>query len=197
MYKSSFTMIELIIVIITTGILAITIIPRLERAPLVEATEQVLRHIRYTQQLALVNDIYNTTEAKWYKAMWRISFRSNNCYVVSSNTDLDMNYDRDESTTDPLTKTLLYSNTDCILEPGDDSKMLLFEKYGIDRIEFSRTCGNNRFIAFDYMGRPHKTLTSANDFIISECLITLHAGLRKAVISILPETGYVKVLSFE
>lgn len=190
-------MLELVIVVVVAGILATTIIPRMERDNLLTATNQVVRHIQYTQHLAMVDDVYNTIDAKWYKAMWRISFRSKNCYVVSSNTDLDMNYDRDESATDPMTKTLLYSNTNCLLESGDDSKMLLFEKYGIDKIEFNSACGHNRFIAFDYLGRPHKTLTSANDFITSECLITLYAGLRKAVISILPETGFTKVISID
>lgn len=197
MYKSSYTLLEMIVVMVTAGILAVTIIPRLERDHLQEAVEQVTRHIRYAQHLGMVDDMYNTTEAMWYKAMWRISFRSKNCYVVSSNTDYDMNYDRDESATDPLTKTLLYSNTDCHLETGDDSDMFLFDKYGIENIEFSSACGNNRFIAFDYFGRPHKSLKSVNDFVTSECTITLYTSLRKAVISILPETGYVKVISID
>ena len=190
-------MIELIIVIVTVAILAVTIIPRLERDHLQEAVQQVARHMRYTQHLAMVDDMYDVTQTKWYKAMWRISFRSNNCYVVSSNTDLDMNYDRDESVVDPLTKTLLYSNVECVQESSDDSNMFLADKYTIDSIEFNSACGNNRFIAFDYLGRPHKSLSSVDDFMTAECKVTLHSGLRKGVISVLPETGYVKVVSLD
>ena len=197
MYKSSFTMLELIIVIVVAGILAVTVIPRLERNRLHAAVQQVARHLRYTQHLAMVDDMYDATEPQWYKAMWRISFRNNNCYVVSSNTDFRFNYDRNESATDPLTKTLLYSGTDCVQESSDNSDMFLSDKYGIDSIEFENTCGNNRFIAFDYLGRPHKTLGSVNDLVRSECKITLHSGERKGVISIMPETGYVKVVSID
>ena len=195
MKHSAFTMVEMIIVIVVAGILAAVMIPRLERDNLRTATNQVVRHIRYTQHLAMVDDVYDDSNATWHKAMWRISFRSNNCYVVSSNTDHNTNYDRNESATDPMTKTLLYSDNDCIQESSDNSDMFLSSKYGIDSIEFNSTCGNNRFIAFDYLGRPHKTLSSAGDLVTAECKITMHSGSRKGVISILPETGYVKALS--
>ncbi|MBU1642800.1 type II secretion system GspH family protein [bacterium] len=197
MYKSSFTILELIIVIVVAGILAATVIPRLERNRLNAAVQQVARHLRYTQHLAMVDDMYDATEPRWYKAMWRISFRNNNCYVVSSNTDFNMNYDEWESATDPLTKTLLYSNNFCTQNSSDNSDMFLSDKYGIDNIVLDSTCGNNRFIAFDYLGRPHKNLGSVNDLVTSECKITLHSGERKGVITVMPETGYVKVVSVE
>lgn len=193
MRLTSFTTLELVIVIVVAGILSAVMLPRLERDSLREATSQVVRHILYTQHLAMVDDVYDDSNATWYKAMWRISFRSNNCYVVSSNTDHNKNYDRNESATDPLTKTLLYSNTDCIQDSTDNSNMFLQDQYDIDSITFS-DCGDNRFIAFDYLGRPHKTLISASDLVTSLCTITLHSGTRKAVISITPETGYVKIL---
>ena len=195
MKRDAFTLMELIIVISVAGIIVVSAIPRLEKDNLGAAVEQVARHIRYTQHLAMVDDIYDSTEPLWYKAMWRISFRSKNCYVVSSNTDFDMNYDRDESAVDPLTQTLLYSNNDCIQDSSDNSDMFLYEQYRIDNIAFSTACGGNRFIAFDILGRPHKTLTESNDLLVSECRITLHSGSRSGVISILPETGYVRIVS--
>lgn len=194
MKSNAFTILELIIVIVVAGILSAVVLPRLERDRLHEATRQVVRHIQYTQHLAMVDDVYNDANGTWYKAMWRISFRSNNCYVVSSNTDHNANYDRNESAIDPLTGTLLYSNTDCVQESSDDSNMFLEQKYGIDNITFNSACGNNRFIAFDYLGRPHKTLSNANDLVTSLCTITLHSGAREAVITITEQTGYVKVL---
>lgn len=194
MKSAAFSMFELVIVIVVVGILSAVIVPRLERDSLREATSQVVRHIQYTQHLAMVDDVYDDSNATWYKAMWRISFRGHNCYVVSSNTDHNSNYDRSESAIDPLTKTLLYSNTDCAQDSTDNSNMFLEDQYGIDSITFNSACGNNRFIAFDYLGRPHKTLSSSNDLVSSVCKITLHSGTREAVISITQETGYVKVL---
>ena len=197
MTHKSYTMIELIVVILVAGIVSITVLPRLERDSLREGVEQIVRHIRYTQHLAMADDMFDANKPLWYKAMWRISFRSNNCYVVSSNTDFDMNYDRDESALDPLTKTLLYSNNSCTQESSDDSNMFLYAKYQIDSIEFNGACGNNRFIAFDHIGRPHKTLSNVNDLMTSECRIIFYANARRAVVSILPETGYVKIVSID
>ena len=197
MYSKSFSLIELVVVIIVVGILTISTIPRLERDNLREGIEQIARHIRYTQHMAMVNDVYDARKALWYKAMWRISFRSKNCYVVSSNTDFDMNYDRSESALDPLGKNLLYSNTKCIQEASDNSNMFLSDQYQIDSIEFNSACGDNRFIAFDYLGRPHKTLTKVNDLLSSKCTMTFSSGSRTGVIEILPQTGYVKVISLD
>ena len=197
MYSKSFTLIELIIVIIVVGVLTISILPRLERDGLREGMEQVVRHIRYTQHMAMVNDVYDAGKPLWYKAMWRISFRSKNCYLVSSNTDFDMNYDRSESALDPLDKKLLYSNNKCIQEESDNSTMFLSDKYQIDSIEFNSACGDNRFIAFDYLGRPHKTLTKVNDLFSSKCTITFSSGARAGVIEIHPQTGYVKIKSLD
>ena len=192
MKQNAFTLIEIIIVIFVIGVLSITIMPRLERDPLREAVNQITRHINYTQHMAMVDDVYNASQRLWFKAMWRISFRSKNCYVVSSNIDLDTNYDREESVMDPLTKTLLYSNVKCEQEETDSSTMFLSDKYNIDKIIFTSACGDNRFIAFDNFGRPHKTLINSHDFLKEKCEITLLSGSRKGVITILPETGYVQ-----
>ena len=79
--KKSFSLIELIIVIIIVGILASTIKFSLTHNSLNQAIDQVIYHIRYTQQLAMRDDKYQTTEidssAKeenrskfWFKQWW-------------------------------------------------------------------------------------------------------------------------------
>ena len=197
MKSSAFTILELVIVLIIVGAIAVTIFPKLERDPLREALNQIKRHIMFTQHMALVNDVYDASRPMWFKAMWRISFRRNNCYVVSSNIDLDTNYDREESVMDPMTKTLLYSNNKCEIESTDNSTMFLSEKFGIDEIKFSKSCGSNRFIAFDNLGRPHKTLININDYLKSDCIITFMSKNRGAEIAITPETGYIKSKIFD
>ena len=54
--KKAFTMLELVFVIVVSGILAATFIPRFDRDNLQEAADQVISHIRYTQHLAMVDD---------------------------------------------------------------------------------------------------------------------------------------------
>lgn len=188
-------MIELIIIIVVVGILVAMVLPRLERDNLREAAEQVARHIRYTQHLAMIEDVYDNSSANWHRAMWRISFRSNNCYVVSSNRDLNTNYDRSESAVDPLTDKYLYSDVSCSQQSTDNGDVFLADKYAIDNIALSSSCGGNRFIAFDNMGRPHATLGNPVDLITSKCRITLSASTRSAVIEIHPQTGYTSITS--
>ncbi|MDQ7060006.1 MAG: type II secretion system protein [Sulfurimonas sp.] len=67
--KKAFTMIELIFVLVVVGILAAVILPRTKTNPLQEAAIQLLSHIRYTQHLALVDDVYDANDANWYKKM--------------------------------------------------------------------------------------------------------------------------------
>lgn len=192
MNRNSFTIIEFVIVIVVVSILVMIILPEVQRDPLREAMNQVKRHIMFTQHMAMVDDVYDASKSMWFKAMWRISFRSKNCYVVSSNIDLDTNYDREESVIDPMTKTLLYSNNRCKIESTDNNTMFLADEYNIDKIVFSKSCGENRFLAFDIFGRPHKTLKRINDYVTEDCIITIFSESRKAEITITPETGYVK-----
>ena len=56
--KRAFTLIELIIIIIIVGIIAVTASNSFKKDTLVPATNQVLDHVRYTQQLALNQDMF-------------------------------------------------------------------------------------------------------------------------------------------
>ena len=101
--KHAFTLIELIIIVILIGILAVSVSPVFRRDTLIPATNQVLDHIRYTQQLALNQDMFvpsadfssyprsfpNDYQRKkdaqqWFKKWWRIQFHDNNSYSVYS-----------------------------------------------------------------------------------------------------------------
>ncbi len=56
--KRSFTLVELIFVIVVIGILAAVIIPRLGTSNLQKASEIFINTIRYTQHLAMIDDKY-------------------------------------------------------------------------------------------------------------------------------------------
>ena len=55
--KAAFSMLELILVIVILGFIAALGLPRLENDPLREAADQLVRHIRYTQQLAMNDNV--------------------------------------------------------------------------------------------------------------------------------------------
>ena len=72
--KKAFTMIELIFIIVVVGILAAVAIPRIDRDNLIELVDQVTTHIRYTQQLAMMDNVYDGSDEHWYRGYWRIQF---------------------------------------------------------------------------------------------------------------------------
>ena len=204
MKRFAFSMLELVFVIVVIGILAATAIPSLSRHPLQESAEQIATHIRYTQHLAMMNDVYDPTATKWYYARPQISFRActggGNYYYVGS----DANYDslstiaESESAKDPLSgKNLYWLNTQCTPTsyPNREQKLLLQETYGISSVISS--CGST--ISFDNFGRPYSSFSTTNPYggqLTSACTIVLtHSNPIEgtATLSIEPITGYVSI----
>jgi len=206
MNSPAFTLFELLIVIIIASILAVVMIPHLERNNLREATKQVVRHIQYTQHLAMNSDMYNAYEINWSQKYWKIAFRtSKNCYSIYSDTDKDFLNDATESAIDPLTKVRLYAGNNCNVSSLNNHALLLEKSYGIDTITLTiplgatahvNDCNTNTkmYLAFDNLGRPHTSVSSPTGGIIkNDCLITLKSGIHTAIIKVTAETGYVKI----
>lgn len=198
--KRAFSLMELVFVIVVVGILAAAVIPRVERDTLYEAAEQLVSHIRHTQNLALNDNLYRDDNATWFKAMWRMSFR--NCtgggkyYIVFSDKDQGGNADYDERARDPLTHRQLYVNNDCDQESYTYNGVILSEKYGIEEIVLGGGCfGSNQYVAFDHLGRPHYDLVAPHHVVTSECTIRLIGAGGEALIKIQPETGYTRIAS--
>ncbi|WP_295141005.1 type II secretion system protein [uncultured Campylobacter sp.] len=70
--KRAFTMVELIIVILVVGILALIALPKVKEDRLYEAVDQIVALIRYTQQLAIQDNLYNPNDPNWFKKRWGI-----------------------------------------------------------------------------------------------------------------------------
>ena len=210
MKSTAFTMIELIIVMVVAGILAAVMIPRMERDNLRMAANQVVRHIQYTQHLAMANDLYDAEDVNWSRKYWKISFRTaQNCYTVYSDTDKDYANDADESAIDPLTKARLFADNNCNDNSMNNDALLLEDSYGVDSITLgipagfashAADCNTNtkKYLAFDNLGRPHTSVSNPVSGIVrNPCLITLTSGSRTAVIRVTAETGYVKLESVD
>ena len=203
MKRFAFSLLELVFVIVIIGILAALAIPNLNRHPLQESAEQVASHIRYTQHLAMMNDVYDPTATKWYYARPQISFRScnngGNYYYIGSDADLNTGHIAEsESAKDPLTgKNLYWLNTQCdpTAYSNREPKLLLQETYGISSVTSS--CGST--ISFDNFGRPYSSFSTTNPYggqLTSACTIVLtHSNPSEgtATLSIEPITGYVSI----
>lgn len=216
--KKAFTMLELVFVIVVIGILAAVVIPRTGSNRLQEAAVQVVSHIRYTQHLAMVDDMFSTTDSEWYKDRWQIMFANTTgsgdawSYMIFSDSlgTSTGTPDVNEHATNPLDSSKFltggYSTGNIAF---DDSRatgeLNLGREYGISNITSSSSCrlgtGNLR-IAFDYLGRPLRgafhnytsTYPAADRLITSTCTITLINSEGNVSIAIEPETGYAHIL---
>jgi len=201
MKRFAFTMLELVFVIIVIGILAVLAMPNFNRHPLQEAAEQVAAHIRYTQHLAMVDDIFDPNDPAWFRGNWQIDFTStsnNVFYTVFSDKDHLGSSDNNEIAKDPLMGDKLYVDT----LNGTSKRTDLKGKFGITAITFSPACNTGNELAFDVMGRPYYYITAtaptvANIYqylLTQDCNITLtHPTEGSAIITVRPETGFVSV----
>jgi len=185
-FNNAFSMLEMIMVIVVIGILSISLIPRFESdtIKLYNAAKQVVSDIRYTQHLALQDDLIGTSD-NWFKSRWGIRFYKNltfsdaycsgkDYYNIWSYTIFSDykgshtgNPDKDEIAKSPYDSNRLlsggFNNVLCV-ENKDNTdvksspEMNLGIKYNIRDITFSQGCRSNiTYIHFDYMGRPYNS----------------------------------------
>ena len=196
--KKSFTMLELIIVIIVAGILASVMLPRLERNTLSEATNQVIRSLQYTQHLAMVNDIYDASDLSWFKERWQIKFSKTvgsgskwSCTIYSDKLNQDGVPNISEIALNPMDHnrklTGGYSATTIAFgEPDSTAEMNIGNTYNILDVDFLGGCASGdgrKWISFDNIGRPYyrgahlldtPTMDGSQDRrILSQCKIAL------------------------
>ena len=210
--KKSFTIVELLIVIVTIGILSVVLVPRFSSNKLNEAALRFLSDIRYTQHLAILNDKFDSNDKNWYKKRWQIVFGTSAytdnkpAYSIFSDSASNSTGQPDirEIAKNPLDSTKLLSGGYSGILYSSDSRAtreMNLGYYGIKSYSLSGGCTGAR-ISFDYLGRPIRgNLASMNGaysagtqrLITQKCNITL-SGDSSIRISIEPETGYAYIV---
>ena len=216
--KKAFTMLELVVVIVVIGIIAVAALPRINDDHIAEAADQVMSHIRYTQHLAMQDSKVGDGD-KWYKKRWSITF-TRASFCRGTNEWRYSVYHDDGDTTGNLN-----SANEVARDPSDPSKFMssgwagiskancanasskynLARKFGITNVELRGVCGDSNLqtISFDEFGRPMRgvstTGTSATrgyDRLIhngQNCQIVLSTAKKTATITVTPETGFLQV----
>ena len=213
--KKSFTLIELVFVVVVIGILSAIILPSTRSDNLREAAIQLVSHIRYTQHLAMIDDKFSVTDNEWYKKRWQIAFHrginTNNKWSYSIFSDSSGSStgspDPVEVAINPLNhskKLTGGANGTGLIHTGDasaTSEMNLGEKYGVTGVVLSSNCkfSGSQKIAFDNLGRPLKgafenyssAYPTSSRIVQNICTITISDGINRDVnLTIAPETGY-------
>jgi prepilin-type N-terminal cleavage/methylation domain-containing protein len=185
---SAFTMLELIMVIVILGILAALAIPRMERDTRQEAADNILAAIRFTQHMALMDNVNDNRNNNWQRKFWR--FGKQGCsddgifYYIGSDKDMggNINTQTGEAATDPGNGMIMngQNNEPCENDLSTQeftvpvvgtvkasSNIFLTKKYGIkenDTTMFANCPGTTATLSvgFDYMGRPHRGFESSS-----------------------------------
>jgi len=208
MKKTSFTLIEIIFVLILVSIILSFSSPKIKVPKLLLAKQQIITHLKYTRYIAMLDNKYFYNDTYWYKKLWNIKFL--NCkkdvggiyYVIYSNKYNPTRWyvSKDETLIDPFTNNYIYSSSSCQQDSlYDKSKyVLLTNYYGIKDIEIS--CNNTSSLGqiyFDNNGTAYSYIdndyTKINEYKIkNNCIITLISNdNRKENITIEGNTGYI------
>ena len=184
-------MLELVFVIVVIGILAAAIIPRVDRDTLYEATEQLQSHIKYTQHLAMMDDVYDDSVEHWFYEYWKIDFPgANHQYVISKGDSAGSFFTHTTIARDPQTRR----NIDGTANDEYD----LNDKYSVTVGMTDGTTANG-VLAFDHLGRPHYLANNTNparpvsNLLKANLVITItdvNDATNTATITVAPETGY-------
>ena len=217
--KKAFTLLELVFVIVIIAILSVAVIPRLSNNSLQEAAIQLVSHIRYTQHLAMIDDVYSSNDINWYKKRWQLIFSRTispdstvgysifSDIATASGTTTAGDVDIEEVATNPQDKNKLLTGGYSHAIHSDNlkvtKKLNLELSYGIDDVRFTGGCSGLR-LSFDYLGRPIKgdldSMTGpyhagTKRLIHDNCIITLYSGLNSIAIKIVPESGYSCIIN--
>ena len=203
--RPAFTMIEIIFVIIVIGILTSLALPRFERDSRQNAADNILSAIRYTQQLALL-DNKTSTNANWQKTLWAIRFvgTKNAYYTIATDDNKNGAIAKEEATVDPTNGKYLFNTSGVFSNMAADESPNIFigHNYGINSINFSGGCSNlQKHIAFDHLGRPFNGIGTAtwkySKIMHSDCIINFgfdDSDIPDLNITIEKQTGYAYIV---
>jgi len=183
MKKKAFTMIELVVVIITLAILAAYSIPRLNRDTRSEAINHMLTMMRYTQNLALHDDKHLKDNPNWQRRFWRFeihkcSRNSGLYYSIVTDNNMQGSASKVETAIDPSNSKYTYwietkecpkNSTDALMADVSPN-IFITQKYGINSVEFKacqiyttrRVTSSAKHIGFDNFGRYYKSFTNSS-----------------------------------
>lgn len=219
--RNAFTSLELVMAIVVLGIVAALAMPRLERDTRQEASDAIVSAIRYTQHLALSDDVTDPNNPMWQRKFWR--FGKQGCsdngifFYIASDKDAVGGISELEAAQNVKDGDWLNGvntapcESDLSAQTFADGtraskSIFLTKRFGIkedDNAMFAG-CGGvatGRYIGFDYLGRPHKgfagsTTADYSSILRTDCNLVFtftDTSIPDLNITIEKETGFISV----
>ena len=175
-FKKAFTMLELVIVIVVVGILALAALPRLDRDQLDSAVDDIMAAVRRTQLLAMQDNTFDPTDPNWNTKRWRIKVSSNSYVISQSQTGREIEGVLDKK------YGITFADINCpVINPGDPTPHHIgFDEYG-------------RILEANNIVRGYGNSATSSAFYQSPCVIDVRTRHRKATITVAPFTGAMAV----
>jgi len=204
--KKSFSLLELLFIIVIIAIVSFGFFPKNIKNDLNLAASKIIIHLKNTRYQAMIDNKFNHDDEFWFRERWTLKFQ--NCqksigglyYVVYSDTNHGGHINKSETLKDPLTQKWLYSNYDCEASSNESKDILLTKEYGVTKVNIS--CNNTSTIgqlSFGYDGQVYTKLGTKNNdtykYLLKEpCNINLYdKSNNKVTILIEPNTGYIRL----
>lgn len=209
--KKSFSLLELVIVMLILGVVASFSHFYFVKDKSLEGAMMILNDLRYARNLALMQDSFRVGEfgvakRQWYKSRWQLYFINSaatnyeQSYTIfldkngDGNANLgktNINLDREIAVDIINPKKLMNSGQSGVIHQDDArvSKRFNIERsFGIERVEFKGSCAGTTRIIFDEFGRLYSPLKNAKNIFdknlaktASSCIIRLNSKYKKQV----------------
>ncbi|MGG7074488.1 carbamoyl-phosphate synthase large chain [Campylobacter sp. 9BO] len=215
---------EIVLIIVIIGILTTISLPKLKFSSEKFLTEQILMHLRYTQQLAMQDSKFNLGE-NWQKKRWTLVFANTKLSTKSCNIDSDRSWkysiywdnsisgnlnSKQEVARNPL-KTHMYLSSGWSGISSSDCKFIspelnIGKKYGVRNVVLEGGCKGGLSISFDEFGRPMMVVSTTTgggakrgyDRLLKEdCKINITTLDAQILININHRTGFTCAIDQE
>ncbi len=203
--KKSFSILELIIVILLMSFLYTQFLPKNKIDYLDEVTNRLSLYLSEVRYKALIDDKYDLNDNLWHKKRWTLKFfRCSNeedgiYYSIYSDYNKSGIPGADDSLKDSLTQKNIYSSNQCNQSNKNSKYVLLTKNFGIKDVKIS--CNETTSLgqlSFGSDGKVYSKLSAyeneASKYEITQpCSIKFISKENKSKeIILFPTTSYVK-----
>ena len=225
--SKAFSLLELVLVVVILGLILSISSINFKKDRLLEGARQIINDIKYTRNLALMQDSFRVGELsvakrQWYKSRWQLYFIKSNAtdyeqtYTIfldkngDGNANLgktDINLDREIAVDIINPKKLMNSGQSGVINKDDEKTTQRFnisKKFGIKKVEFKGSCSGGTKLVFDGFGRVYSSLKNSTNLYDknlakkgSECVLRLSSLTNSLCIIVDMLTGYAYIPEFE
>lgn len=203
--KKSFSLLELIFVILLLSITINIIIPKSTSSKIDEITIKLTQYLIQTRLQALIDDKHEIDNNLWHKKRWTLKFfrcRSSVgglYYSIYSDKNFSGHPSAQDSLKDSLTGKNIYSSNFCMENEQNSKYVLLTKLYGV--IDVNVSCNNTTSLgqlSFGSYGKVYSKLSNSENEeseyeIYKPCeikLIDKYGEIRRIIVE--NETGYIR-----